>query len=69
MIGIKQLIIKKGRYKKRNYERGLSKVKNNPNSKISLAINGDQKEREYSVLEEVNTKPNIHYLSKIRNKA
>ena len=42
---------------------------NNPESQIAVALNGEQKERSYNVLEELNTQPNIHYLTKIRNKA
>lgn len=43
--------------------------KNDPDSAISKALMGEQKERAYVVLEELNTQPNINYLTKIRNNA
>ena len=42
---------------------------NNPESAISNALKGEQKERAYVVLEELNTQPNVSYLTKIRNNA
>ena len=42
---------------------------NNPESAISKALKGEQKERAYVVLEELNTQPNVSYLTKIRNNA
>ena len=42
---------------------------NNPDSAISKALKGEQKERAYVVLEELNSQPNVSYLTKIRNNA
>lgn len=42
---------------------------NNPKSRISIAMNEENKERNFQVLEEINVKPNVSYLTKIRNKA
>ncbi len=41
---------------------------NDPESAVSKMIRDEQKERAYVVLEEVNTQPNVHYLTKIRNR-
>ncbi len=43
--------------------------KNDPKSQISIMTQDEQKERAFVVLEEVNTQPNVHYLTKIRNKS
>ena len=40
---------------------------NDPNSKISKLLNEESKDRAYHVLEELNVKPNVSYLTKIRN--
>ncbi len=42
---------------------------NDPKSRISIAMNEENKERNFQVLEEINVKPNVSYLTKIRNKA
>lgn len=42
---------------------------NNPDSTVSRILAAEQKERAFSVLEELNTRPQISYLTKIRNKA
>src|SRR5690606_41168619 len=41
---------------------------NNEDSKIVQLLETEVKSRAYHVLEEINTKPNIWYLTKIRNK-
>ncbi|MCP4521264.1 MAG: TAT-variant-translocated molybdopterin oxidoreductase [Cytophagales bacterium] len=41
---------------------------NDKNSAISKALNEDNADRAYHVLEELNVKPNVSYLAKIRNK-
>ena len=41
---------------------------NNPESKISKVLEIENKERSYHVLDEINVKPNITYLAKVRNK-
>ena len=40
---------------------------NNPNSNISKVLNEENPERAFHVLEEINMKPNVSYLTKIRN--
>lgn len=42
---------------------------NDPKSRISIAMNEENQERNFQVLEEINVKPNVSYLTKIRNKA
>lgn len=42
---------------------------NDENSMISKVMNEENKDRNFQVLEELNVKPNISYLTKIRNKA
>ncbi len=42
---------------------------NDPDSRISQVIQADNKERTFRVLDEINTRPSVSYLSKIRNKA
>lgn len=42
---------------------------NDPDSQISLSIKEQFDERAFHVLEEINTRPNVGYLTKIRNKA
>ena len=41
---------------------------NDPNSAISKVIGIENKDRSYHVLDEINVKPNITYLAKVRNK-
>ncbi|MCH8316925.1 MAG: TAT-variant-translocated molybdopterin oxidoreductase [Bacteroidetes bacterium] len=41
---------------------------NDPESKISKTLKEENKDRAYHVLEELNTQPNVTYLTKIRNK-
>lgn len=40
---------------------------NDPESRISKLLNSDNKERAYHLLEELNVKPSVSYLTKIRN--
>jgi molybdopterin-containing oxidoreductase family iron-sulfur binding subunit len=42
---------------------------NDPKSEVFRQLSEENKERAYSVLEELNTRPNIAYLTRIRNKA
>jgi molybdopterin-containing oxidoreductase family iron-sulfur binding subunit len=41
---------------------------NNPESKISKVLDHEVNNRAYNVLSEINTRPNVWYLTKIRNK-
>jgi molybdopterin-containing oxidoreductase family iron-sulfur binding subunit len=41
---------------------------NDPKSKVFHELSEENKERAYTVLEEINTRPNIAYLTRIRNK-
>jgi molybdopterin-containing oxidoreductase family iron-sulfur binding subunit len=41
---------------------------NDPNSEISQILKTENADRTYHVLEEINVKPNVSYLTKIRNK-
>ncbi|MCS6967654.1 MAG: TAT-variant-translocated molybdopterin oxidoreductase [Cytophagales bacterium] len=41
---------------------------NDPESRISKLLDHEIKERAYNVLHEIGTKPNVYYLTKIRNK-
>lgn len=41
---------------------------NNPESKIRQIMEGELEERAYNVLDEVNTRPNVWYMAKVRNK-
>jgi Fe-S-cluster-containing dehydrogenase component len=40
---------------------------NDPESRISKLLNDENKERAYHLLEEINVKPSVSYLTKIRN--
>ena len=42
---------------------------NDPNSRISQILAEENQDRSFHVLEELNVKPNISYLTKIRNKS
>ena len=42
---------------------------NNPESRITGQIKNEAEGRNFSVLEEINTRPQVSYLTKIRNKA
>ena len=42
---------------------------NDPKSRISQVMTEENKDRNFQVLEEINVKPNVSYLTKIRNKA
>ena len=41
---------------------------NDPSSRISKLLDNELKERAYNVLSEIGTKPNVYYLTKVRNK-
>jgi molybdopterin-containing oxidoreductase family iron-sulfur binding subunit len=41
---------------------------NNPQSKVSQLLDHEINARAYNVLHEINTRPNVWYLTKIRNK-
>ncbi|WP_250630942.1 TAT-variant-translocated molybdopterin oxidoreductase [Rhodoflexus caldus] len=41
---------------------------NDPSSRISKLLDNEVKERAYNVLSEISTKPNVYYLTKVRNK-
>ncbi|NLR91334.1 TAT-variant-translocated molybdopterin oxidoreductase [Flammeovirga agarivorans] len=41
---------------------------NNPESGVRQLLEGELKERAYNVLDEINTRPNVYYLAKVRNK-
>ena len=41
---------------------------NNPESEISKLLSDEENERGYHVLEEIQVRPNVAYLAKIRNK-
>ncbi|MBB3697326.1 TAT-variant-translocated molybdopterin oxidoreductase [Flammeovirga yaeyamensis] len=41
---------------------------NNPESEVRQLLEGELKERAYNVLDEINTRPNVYYLAKVRNK-
>lgn len=41
---------------------------NNPESEVRQLLEGELHERAYNVLDEINTRPNVYYLAKVRNK-